>query len=402
MKILEKIRKYPKVGLVILAYTAFIALGMPDGLLGVAWPSIRRSFAIPLDSLGFLVFASTGGYLISSFFSGRLISHLGIGRVLAASCFLTGIALFGYTLVPAWWMVVGMGVLAGMGAGAIDAGLNNYMAAHFGEGLMQWLHASYGIGVTSGPIIMTVALNTFQSWQVGYITVGAIQLLLSAGFIFTFAMWIQNDHAANPTNPRSITDYRTPMKETLAQPRVWLRLVQFFLYTGAEVTLGIWAYTLLTESRGVPVETAGLWAGSYWAMFTVGRIFAGLYARRVGINRLVLSSLAGGLLGSALLWWNTTPLANLAAVSMVGFFIAPVFPGLVSGTSRSVGARYATNTIGIQAASAGLGASLVPSLVGVLARAISLEVVPVSMFILFLVQIVLYWAGVANKPIREG
>ncbi len=157
MKLWYKITHYPKISLVILAFIAFIALGMPDGLLGVAWPSIRTSFSVPLDAIGMFLPVTVAGYLTSSFLSGPLISRWGIGKVLTASCALTGLALVGYTLVPVWWMMVMLGILAGLGAGAIDAGINSYVAAHFGEGLMQWLHASYGIGITLGPIIMTIA-----------------------------------------------------------------------------------------------------------------------------------------------------------------------------------------------------------------------------------------------------
>ncbi len=130
------------IGLIVLAFVAFIALGLPDGLLGVGWPSIRDSFAVPLDAIGMLLTTVIAGYMISSFFSGFLLSRLGVGRMLAASCLLTGMALIGYTVVPHWWMMVALGVFAGLGAGAIDAGLNTYVAAHFGKTLMKWLHAS--------------------------------------------------------------------------------------------------------------------------------------------------------------------------------------------------------------------------------------------------------------------
>ena len=189
MGVWVKVKAYPRIGLVILAYVAFIALGMPDGLLGVAWPSIRAGFSIPLDAVGMLISTAVTGYLISSFLSGPLIARLGVGRVLAASCALTGVGLIGYTLVPEWWMMVLLGLVAGLGAGAIDAGLNTYVAAHFGEGLMQWLHACYGIGVTLGPIIMTIALTTLNSWRVGYRVVGGFQLALAACFVLTLAMW---------------------------------------------------------------------------------------------------------------------------------------------------------------------------------------------------------------------
>jgi fucose permease len=383
MKFWTKVRTYPKLGLVLLAYVAFIALGMPDGLLGVAWPSVRASFSIPLDAVGLLLTASVSGYLISSFSSGPLISRWGVGTVLAASCALTGAALIGYTLVPAWWMMVALGVFAGLGAGAIDAGLNTYVASHFGEGLMQWLHASYGIGVTLGPIIMTFALVNLNSWRVGYNVVGGFQLALAAGFVLTLAMWNQHDASPEAEAPKKLTDYKTPMSETLRQPQVWLSVLLFFLYVGAEVSLGTWTYSLLVESRGIDPTTAGLWAGSYWATFTIGRVIAGLYAKRIGINLLVQGGLAGALLGVLLFIWNPFELSNLLAVGLMGFSIAPIFPAFMSGTSKRVGAHFAANTIGMQMAATGLGTAALPSLAGVLARQISLEIIPFFLLVLF-------------------
>ncbi len=383
MKHWKKIKHYPKIGLVLLAYIAFIALGMPDGLLGVAWPSIRVSFSIPLDAIGMLLTASVAGYMTSSFLSGPLIARLGVGRVLAASCALTGLGLIGYTLVPQWWMLVLLGVVAGLGAGAIDAGLNTYVAAHFGEGLMQWLHASYGIGVTLGPIIMTLALTVLNSWRVGYQVVGGFQLALATCFVLTLAMWNQKDAPTGSEEPKRLTDYKTPLGETLRQPRVWLSVLLFFLYVGAEVSLGTWAYTLLIESRGIDPAMAGFWAGSYWATFTIGRVVAGMFAKRVGIKRLVLGGLVGALLGAALLGWNPFAAANLLAVALIGFAIAPIFPALMSGTSQRVGAHFAANTIGMQMTAAGLGTAVIPSLIGVLARRSSLEIIPICLIMLF-------------------
>lgn len=398
MKAWNKIKHYPKLGLVLLAYIAFVALGMPDGLLGVAWPSIRASFTIPIDAVGLLLSASVAGYLTSSFLSGPLITRFGVGSVLAASCALTGAGLIGYAIVPFWWMMVLLGVAAGMGAGAIDAGLNAYVAAHFGEGLMQWLHASYGIGVTLGPIIMTIALTSFNSWQVGYSVVGGFQLILAASFVLTLSVWNQKETALTNAEPRRLTDYRTPMSETLRQPRVWLSVLLFLLYTGAEVSLGTWVYSLLIESRGIQPQVAGLWAGSYWATFTVGRVAAGLYAKRVGVDRLVQGGLASALLGALLLWWNPIDAANLLAVALIGFAIAPIFPALMSGTSRRVGVHFAANTIGMQMAAAGLGTALIPSLVGVLAGRLSLEVIPICLAGLFIGLLGLYTLAARPAP----
>lgn len=383
MTALTRAKKQSTIGLVILAYVAFIGLGMPDGLLGVAWPSMRSHFSIPLDAIGMLLTSSMIGYMTSSFLSGPVVTRLGVGRVLAASCAMTGIALLAYTLVPQWWMLVLFGVVAGLGAGAIDAGLNTYVAAHFSEGLMQWLHASWGIGITLGPIIMTIGLTSLNSWEAGYRAVGLFELLLAACFVLTLGMWNHTPAARESDEPRRLTDYQTPMGETLRQPKVWLSVLLFFLYVGAEVTLGTWTYSLLTESRGVDPTLAGFWAGSYWATFTVGRVAAGLFAGRAGVHLLVTGGLIGASLGAILLVWNPSQAINLVAVALIGFSIAPIFPAMMSGTSHRVGAYFAANTIGMQMAATGMGAAVIPALMGIFARRISLEVIPICLLIVY-------------------
>lgn len=380
-----------------MSFIAFISLGLPDGLLGVAWPSIRETFSLRLDALGILLAASTTGYVFSSFLSGRLIARLGVGGTLAASCFLTGAGLVGYTLVPEWWMMVALGFVAGLGGGAIDAGLNTYVASNFGEGLMQWLHASFGVGVTLGPIIMTIGLNWFNSWHWGYRNVGAAQGLLALSFLLTLSMWRKkSDH---PQQENSlITDYKTTLTETLRHPTVWISLLLFFIYTGVEVAFGSWTYSLLTLSRGVPTEVAGLWSGSYWATFTLGRFLAGILTRRFGINKLLVAGQLAGLFGAILLWWNPFPTASIIAVSIIGFALAPIFPGLVSTTSSRVGEHHAANTIGMQISAAGLGGAVVSGLAGVLAQNIDLEAIPVYLTCLFVILIGLYYLASTSLP----
>jgi fucose permease len=397
-----KVKRYPRLGLILLAFIAFVGLGMPDGLLGVGWPSIRTGFSIPLDAIGMLLAASVAGYMTSSFLSGYLLWRVGVGRLLAASCFLTGVALIGYTLVPQWWMMVFLGVVAGLGAGAIDAGLNTYVAAHFGEGLMQWLHASWGVGITTGPIIMTLGLAAFNTWRFGYQVVGGFQLALAAGFVLTLAMWSQKDPPSVRESAKRLTDYKTPLGETLRQPLVWLSVVLFFLYVGAESSLGIWTYTLLTESRGVDITLAGFFAGSYWFTFTIGRVAAGLVARRVGVNKLVLGGLVGALLGAGLLIWNPSEFANVVAVAVIGLSIAPIFPAMMSGTRKRVGDHFAANTIGMQMAATGFGTAVIPSLMGVLARQISLEVIPVCLLAVYAGLLGFYLLAVKPRKMQTA
>lgn len=393
----SRVRNYPHLGLVVLAYVAFVALGMPDGLLGVAWPAIRESFSIRLDAIGWLLSAAVAGYLTASFWNGPLVARWGVGHLLAVSCALTGAALIGYTLVPAWWMMVVLGVGVGLGAGAIDAGLNTYVAAHFSAGLMQWLHASYGMGVTLGPIIMTAALTRLDSWRAGYLVVGGVQFALAACFAATLSAWEREDDSEESERPKKLTEYQTPLLETLRQARVWLSGLLFFLAVGVEGSAGIWAYTFLVEARGIEPEVAGLWVGGFWGMFTVGRILAGLCAKRLGVDRLVMGGLVLAWLGAGLWWWNPTEMANLIAMGLVGFGVAPIFPGLMSGTSDRVGVHFAASTIGVQIAAAGIGNATLPGSVGFLARQISLDAIPVCLAAMSTGLLVLYplavWLG---------
>ena len=364
-------------GLILLIFVAFIALGMPDGLLGVGWPSIRASFNVPIDALGALLFVSMIGYLTTSFLSGELTRRWGVGRLLIVSCALTGAGLIGYTLVPQWWMMVALGLAAGMGAGGIDSSLNAYVARHYSAGLMQWLHASYGVGVTAGPLIMTAALTNFRDWRLGYLLVGAVQLVLAVTFWITLPIWQQNNSAPveTPAEPQPEVN----LGQTLKRHRVWLSMLLFFFYVGSEVIMGTWVYSLLTEGRGVNPQLAGYFAGSYWFTFTVGRILAGLVTRKINIQSLVKVCIIASILAGVILGLNISAWVNLAAVAVIGFAFAPIFPGLISGTPGRVGQQHSNNTIGMQTAAGSLGGTALTSLVGVLARSYGLEVVPAAM-----------------------
>jgi fucose permease len=380
-------RKSSLSAITILSFIAFISLGLPDGLLGVAWPSMRNTFSQPIDALGLLLVGSTIGYIFSSFMSGAVMDRLGVGLLLTLSCAATGIALIGFTIVPYWPLIPLCGLVSGLGAGAIDAGLNSYIARHYDERLMQWLHASFGIGVTLGPLIMTAGLNLFLTWRIGYAVVGAAQLALAVCFFATAGIWEKID-THDPADRKDETAKAT-LRESLTQTGVWLSLLLFFLYTGVELTLGHWTYTLLTESRGLSSDIAGLLTGSFWLMFTVGRFSAGLYSRRLSSPVMVNMGIMLAGLGALLLWADLGSTATLAAIVILGLAIAPIFPGLVSSTFHRVGKKHTQNTIGMQISAAGLGGAGLPALAGILARRAGIEAIPLFLIALILLLMLL-------------
>lgn len=421
--------------LLVLSFVAFISLGLPDGLLGVAWPGIRDTFGLPVDALGLFLVFTTAGYMTSGFFSGALVRRLGLGGVLGASCAATGIALGVYSVAPAWWVFVVFGLLGGSGAGAIDAGLNAYIDRNHSERLMQWLHASFGVGITLGPAIMTTGLSLTGRWQPGYQLVAIAQLALAAGFLATRRLWeragsesrAEVDASASrvgidaPDEPAVHASSARDAREADAARRlhalpggeatIWqsashvrslLGMLLFFIYVGAELGLGIWAYTLLTESRGVDPTIAGIITGGYWASFTVGRILAGVFGSRIGLQRLVGWAIGLAAVSMAVVWADLGPGPTVAGIAVTGFVIAPVFPGLMSDTRNRVEPRHLTNTIGMQIAGAGLGAAALPALAGVSARAFGLEAIPVFLFGIVVVLLVMFLASHARLRDRGG
>jgi fucose permease len=392
-KVVDPTRR--KIYLLFLAYIAFITLGMPISLMGVAWPTLRVDFSLPLDAIGLLFISSTVGYLISSAMIARLISRFGIGLLLIFSSILSAISFIGYTIAPSWSVIVALGALGGFGAGVMDAGLNTYLAAEYNEGQMQWLHASFGFGATLSPFIMTASLTLFASWRQAYVFVGLLMVVMAICFLLTLSAWRRPKQlslgvAESESDERGLMDYQTSLWETLLRIVTWFSILMFLLYTGAELTLGNWTYVLFTEGRGVSPQLAGLWAGGFWATFTIGRVLAGLYAHRIRLHTMMVGALGLSLIGAILFWWNPIALIGVAGVFIVGFALAPIFPGLVSSTSQRVGQRHAANTIGIQMSAAGLGGAILPSLAGFLAERISLESIPAMLAISLFGLLILY------------
>ena len=383
-------RRIPASLLVIgLAYVAFVSLGLPDGLNGVAWPFVRATFHLPLDALGTLLVMFTLGFLLSSVSSGRLLAHLSVGTLLGLSCMLLAISLGGYALAPRWFWMVLLAALAGAGAGAIDAGLNTYAATNFNLRTVNWLHACYGVGAAMGPVIMTRALNSGsrgpENWRWGYGAVGAGQLVLAAAFMLTRHLW-------KASRPNGLAEIRRPAasnSSTLRLHVVWLSAAVFFVYTGVEVAAGTWAFSLFTEGRGIPAAVAGLWVSVYWASLTVGRLAFGFVAESAARSLLRLC-LIGTAAGASLVWLNPSSTWSFFGLAVMGFAAGPIFPSMIAATPRRVGDAHTPNAIGLQIAAAVLGQSLLPAAIGVAARHLGLEAIGPALFLAALVLVALY------------
>jgi fucose permease len=398
--------------LVGLAYISFISLGLPDGLFGVAWPSIRTFFNLPLDALGGLLVMFTAGYLLSSFSSGRILARLNVGTLLALSCLATAVSLLGYALAPSWWIMVALGLLSGLGAGAIDAGLNTYAATYFSARSVNWLHACYGIGATIGPFIMTSVLSAHHPWQRGYVFVGIGQLALALCFGMTSKLWAKNerevglahdDHTKSESSVNASPTSPTP-SSTLRLPITWLSIAVFFIYTGIEAAAGTWAYSLFTEGRAVSMTLAGTWVSVYWGCLTVGRLLSGFVVNFVSVRLLLRCCIIGIALGAGLIWLNISSSISFMGLALMGLSSAPIFPSMIATTPGRLGEAHTANVVGFQIAAAMRGASLLPSLIGVLADHFSLEIVAPALLMAAMLLLGIYEMLTAASPqmVREA
>ncbi|MFV9503532.1 MAG: MFS transporter [Oscillochloridaceae bacterium umkhey_bin13] len=350
-----------------LMFVGFISLGLPDGLLGVAWPSLAASRGVPLEALGSLLMAGVVGFMTASVFSGRLIHQLGVGGLLAAAAATTALSLLGFALLPNWWLLLPAALLLGVGGGCIDGGLNNYAAATTSPRVLTWLHAFYGVGATAGPLLMTTILAGGHPWQLGYLLVGGAQLLLALAFLLSRGRW-----AAQPIPERHAVRSAVGLRTTLRVPKVWLGVLLFALYTGLEVSAGQWAYTLFTLGRGVDPATAGLWVALYWGGLTLGRFGAGAVANRFSPQQLLWAGSLGAMAGAALIGLIAAPWASITGMLLLGAALAPIFPALIGTTAERIGGDHAANAIGLQVAAANLGAALIPWAVGIAAGVLGL------------------------------
>jgi fucose permease len=359
--------------LVGIAFAAFISLGLPDAILGVAWPSVRQTFGLSLSRLGEVLATSMVGYLLASSLSGSIVRRVGVGWLLLGSSALVTLSLAIYASAPAWWVMVACGSIAGMGGGAIDAGINAYAADQFPPRLVTWLHASYGVGATLGPLAMTAVLSAGLAWRWGYALIGAVLALMTILFLTTRSLWkVDAEESSGGAEPAPAI---ATAGQTLRQPLAWAQIAIFFIYTGVEVTAGQWLYSLLTESRRFSPALAGTCVGLYWGGLTAGRVVFGVAAARFrGQSILRLATIATPVVALAL-WWGSATGITVAAAMLLGFMLAPIYPLLISATPDRLGRAYAAHAIGFQVSAAYLGAAALAGAAGLFAKAYGLEVI---------------------------
>jgi fucose permease len=372
----------PRVVLV-LTFLAFIPLGLPDGMIGVAWPSIRATFGEPIDGLGWLFVTSTIGYIASSLATGAALRTLGIGGVLIASCVLSGACLFGYALAPTWLAMVAIGLLAGASSGAIDAGINTFAAERYSARKLNLLHAFYGLGTAVGPAVMTATLAAAFGWQTGYMFVAAGIFALALVFVATRHRWppvAAMEHRASAVS----------LSTTLRKPTVRLSMAVFFLYVGLEAGVGAWLYSLLHEGRAVPMVAAGSAVSTYWLSLFGGRIAYALVPTHVPPRAVVAPCMAVAACAAALLVSNVADLGNIVAVVLLGASSGPIFPSMIAATPTRIGVEHTPNAVGVQIAVSGIGIASVPALAGVIADAVGLHALPAALLVCWLGLLAIY------------
>jgi len=359
--------------LLVTAYLGFISLGLPDTLIGVAWPSVRDFFGRQQSDIAWIFFGAGASYFVSGLLTGKLLKSLGIGLLLGGSSLLVAASALGYSIAPAWGLFAACALLHGLGSGAIDAGLNHYVANHFSPRHMNWLHACYGIGATLGPLIMTSMLVSLGSWRMGYATVGCLLLLLTGLFFYTRKLW---DAPGETTGAASEAEASVSMLDALKHIGTWAHIALFFIYTGLEVTVGQWSFTVMTEARGMTKETAGMWVTIYWASIATGRVVFGFIIEWLGIDLLLRLSMLAAVIGTG--WFAANLPFSAGALVLVGLGLASIYPCLMTRTPQRLGKARAAHAIGFQVSAAMVGAAVLPSVCGWLAQSRGLEAVAMT------------------------
>ena len=361
--------------LLALIYIAFISLGLPDSLLGSGWPVIHTDLNVPISFMGIISMTILGGTIVSSLLSDKLTGKLGTRIVTVISVFLTAFALFGFSFSTQFWMLIVFAVPYGLGAGAIDAALNNYVALHYSSKHMSWLHCFWGVGTIVSPFVMSYAL-TNSNWNNGYRIVGFIQLAIAILLLVTLPVWKVHNQSAEKKQ-QSIG-----LIGALKIKGVPFLLIGFFAYCAAEATAMSWASTYFTEVKGISTEKAAQFAALFYIGITVGRFLSGFVTDKLGDKKMIVIGtciLSCGII--ALMIPVSYPLVSIIGFVVIGFGCAPIYPSIIHSTPNNFGAENSGAIIGIQMASAYVGSTFIPPLFGLFGNHIGFKILPVYLIV---------------------
>ena len=365
-------------------YVAFISLGLPDALLGSAWPTMHLDLQAPVSYAGILSMIITSGTIVSSMFSDKLTRKLGTGKVTAFSVALTAAALFGFSVAPNFWVLCICAIPYGLGAGAVDATLNNYIALHYEARHMSWLHCFWGVGASLGPYIMGACLTGGLHWSSGYRIVSILQIVLTFGLFMSLPLWKGNGAAGE--------DGKQPEElgfgQLLKLPGAKAGLLAFFCYCALENTAGLWASSYMVMNRGVSETVAASWASLYYLGITAGRFVCGFVTMKMDDRAMVRLGQVIAALGIVLLCLPFGNACMCVGLVMIGVGCAPIFPSLLHETPENFGAERSQSIMGLQMACAYMGTTLMPPIFGFLAEHVTIALYPAFMLLIVVLMVV--------------
>ncbi|RAR43290.1 sugar MFS transporter [Paenibacillus sp. MDMC362] len=376
----------------IIIYLAFISLGLPDSLLGSAWPVIWPDIGSSVGSAGIVSMVIAGGTIVSSLASGSMIQRLGTGRITLFSCILTAGALLGFSMAPSMaWFVV-LAIPLGLGAGAVDAALNLYVAENYKAHHMNWLHCFWGVGATMGPLIMSSYIADHNTWRSGYTAVSVIQFSLVIILLITLPIWKRlaaMRELQQPQNESNVVTDSRQQEQTVITSIFRIRgvkptLTAFLFYCGVESTVGLWGASYLVGAKNISADTAAVWISLYYGGITLGRLITGFITLKVANRLLIRYGQLITILGGIILMLPLTPSFSLLGFMLIGLGLAPIYPGLLHETPARFGKEHSAKLMGYQMAVAYTGTTLLPPMVGLIASQTSIGLFP-SVVLAFLI-----------------
>ena len=371
-----------------LTYICFISLGLPDSLLGSAWPVMQEQMSVPVSYAGIVSLIICIGTIVSSLMCDVMIRKMGIGRIIAFSIGLTAVALFGFSVSNQYWMLLLWAIPYGLGAGCVDSVLNNYAALHFKSQHMSWLHCMWGVGASISPYIMSFALVKLDNWNYGYLIVSVIQILLSLYIFTTIPLWKNTPSASGQEEP--VQSEALSIRQILAIPGAAICFATFFGYCALELTSSLWASSYLVQARGVSVEVASSCASLFYIGITAGRAINGFLAMRYSDRTLIRLGLGIIFAGIMLVFVPFHTMFACAGFVVVGLGCAPVYPCIIHMTPALFGKEKSQAVIGVQMAFAYCGFCIMPPLFGLIANHVSIGLLPAYLLVLLALIVVMH------------